>query len=174
MKKISVLLICVLLVGLAGCKRYTGPQRDYSSKDVNAGFNPPAGWAQEEPPSKEVNVIFKAPEQVEGLYANVNLVVGNMPSEMSAKEALEKSISEIRNVAQEFTIVSQGEMQTEQGAAALLVYTVTMQGVTVKGQQVYLTVGKKLAVLTCTAKPSNFDKYKNTFDDSCKSLWVGK
>ena len=174
MKKITILLVTVFLVAPAGCKRYSGPTRAYTNANYNVGFNPPPGWKEQKSAVKGILAMYMAPEQSDGFVANVNIVAEPLPGAMSSAEYLEKSLPEVKKAADDLEIVERGEIQTDRGTAAKLVYKCKVKGIEIMGQKAYMASGKKGAVVTCTAAAGGFDKYRGKFDQCCKSLWLGE
>lgn len=144
--------------------------------DKGRGFSIalPTGWQQDK---DAYGTVVMALSQKEGksdtFQENINVVVEALSGKMSSKEYFDASQTAIKKVFhdQSFRLEKSGKERLANNDFYWSVYVhKTQKGALAKVLQ-YVTVKDLRAyIITCSASPDRFNKYKPTFDSSLKSF----
>lgn len=177
---LSLITMCFSFAFAAGKSRKTNsiPPTSSTSRfvDKGRGFSIalPSGWQQDK---DALGTVVMALSQKEGksdnFRENINVVVEALSGKMSSKEYFDASQAAIKKVFhdQSFRLEKAGKEKLANNEFYWSVYThKTPAGSLAKVLQ-YVTVKDLRAyIITCSAAPDRFNKYRPTFDTSLKSF----
>jgi len=140
----------------------------YSSAKGFSGLQP-AGWSVSEDDSA---VVFIEPAET----ANIRLSVeANVAASLEEFTGVYKP--QLANYSEsigfkEFRIEQESDRVVDGVQAHEIVYTGTLDGLKIRGEQVYLIKGEKIFFITSTASDSHFDAYHPVFEKTIESFKV--
>lgn len=165
-RAVSMMVLILLLSGCSGKE----PGRYYNSRD-NFSIKFPEEWENTEG-FMGTAVISRSllENNADQFRENVNVVVEQLPREMSLDEYGAAGIQNLPRVITDFQEIENGATTINEHDAKWLMYSGRVGTIRLKCKQFYMVHNKRGYVITCSATPETYDSYKYTFDDVAMSF----
>jgi hypothetical protein len=161
--------IIVLIALFSSCSE-KDPDRYYNDKD-DFSIKFPKEWENKEGFMGTAVISLSLKEgNADQFRENVNVVVEQLPREMSLDEYVDASIPNLAKVITDFRENEKGITTINDHDARWLVYSGRMGMINLKCIQYYMVDGKRGYVITCSATSESYDNYRRTFDDVATSF----
>jgi serine/threonine-protein kinase len=112
-------------------------------------------------PSKDPEDLFRE---------NVNIIFANLDSPISRKDYYDYNLKSLSQLLTDFDLEENLDVQLDGMEAKKIVFTHTLGVVNAKVMQFLMIDGQKAYVLTFTADPLDFDKYRPKFEEIANSF----
>lgn len=166
----SFLLVLVILPTIAQAQAKTHTDRDHG---FSISF--PAAWRVE--PNYLGTAVF-ALSPIEGqedtFRENINVVHETLPVVITSQQYYDANLKSMKAMLKDFSVSEVLSIQHQASPAILMIGAHTMGQNNVKTLALFYTHGKNGFVITCTAPPETFDRYKSDFQASLGSFNVLK
>jgi len=143
-------------------------------KDKTFAITLPKGWEQQKDVMGAVVVAISPQEGSKDTFReNINVVVENLTQQMTPKAYYEASFNILKKLFTDFKLEKKG---TEKLAGKEFYWSVfghKMGNIKAKVLQYMSVEGLKAYVITCSAAPEKFDKFKPVFEASVRSFKLG-
>lgn len=141
--------------------------------DKNRGFsiNLPSGWSQDrDSMGTAVMAISKAEGSKDNFRENINVVVETLTGSMTPKDYFDASQNAIKRVFQDFRLEKTGKERLGSKDFYWSVFQHKTPNSKAKVLQYVSVNGLRAYIITCSASPEKFDKFKGVFESSAKSF----
>jgi len=141
--------------------------------DKGRGFSIalPSGWQKDKDQMGTAVMALSNKENANDFFReNINVVVETLTGSMSTKEYFEASQGAIKKVFQDFKLEKTGKEKLNNKEFMWSVYTHKTPTSKAKVLQYVAVNGLRAYIITCSAAPENFDRYRTLFTSSIKSF----
>lgn len=143
----------------------------YHSKEKGFTIILPAGWEQQKDMMGAEVVAISAAEGANDTFReNINVVVEKLPQKMVTKDYYKSSLDVLKKVFIEFKLEKTGQAKVNGREFYYTIFTHKMNDVAAKILQYLAVNGDTAYVITASAAPDKFDKYKPIFEKSIQSF----
>jgi hypothetical protein len=163
----------VLYAFVATTALYAVTSQRFVSKDKGFQVTLPKGWEQKKNVmGAEIIALRPKGGKNDSFRENVNVVVENMNQKMAAKEYYKASQTVLAKVFNEFKIEKTGHTKIDNHDTYWCIFTHKMGGIRAKVLQYMTTENTRGFVVTGSALPDTFEKYKKDFENTAESLKI--
>lgn len=151
-------LACVLGEGVAhaqGLMPYTNPTYRYS-------IQVPFGWEQR---VLNETILWLSPQEspADQFRENVNVTTEDLPSPMTVGQYAAAATQSMAQMLQGFSVMEQGQTVIAGQPGYWMVYNHFMNGQALRVLVYFVVRGTRAYVLTCTASPAEFTRWRPLF-----------
>ena len=172
MAGIATITACLVVIGLAGCRRRGGePDRHYNAE---AGFSLrlPAGWEVYLADAGTTGATFKPDGDIRaGLLVNVFYPNRGL-EDADLDDCFNYLISEDTELYTETTEIERGDTKIGRLKAKWIVTTARFQDERFKSLAYVLTSGRKCVTIVFSCEPESFDAHRAMFESIAGSFRV--
>lgn len=168
-----LLMLLALVFSLPTTKAHAVTSQRFVSKDKGFEVVLPKGWEQKKNVmGAEIIALRPKGGKSDSFRENVNVVVENLNQKLAAKDYYKASQSVLAKVFNEFKIEKTGHSTINKHDTYWCIFTHKMGGIRAKVLQYMTTEGTRGFVVTGSALPDTFDKYKKEFEATAESLKI--
>jgi len=163
----------------AGCAKPL-PERNYVNSEHKFRMNKPEGWSvvgagEEEVIALKGSVaVLKAPKATDAADAFISVRIVNNLKDSSPRRLYDSQFPALREELKDLTIEERDEeFEATARRACLVTCSFTGDdGALWKGTILYVTSGKRGAVMLCTCFAADYGAYKQAFRSTCRSFFL--
>ncbi len=164
-----LLIFCLSWIVLNGCDSKE-PGRYYNDKE-NFSIVFPESWERQEGVmGTAVMALSQKEDPTDQFRENVNVVAEPLPRSMAVQEYYQLSASNMSRMMTDFQQVEQGELSLDEKDARWMVSTYRMGTINLKAMAYFLVKERRGFVITCSAAPDQFARYRKTFEQIAESF----
>ncbi len=130
----------------------------------NYSFQAPKLWMVQYTNQPQKFFVFSPVETNDTFQENMNLTIEDLPQKYTVKEYLKAAVAGLKSVMTNFKVLKQKDNYH--------IFTGNLNNLSLKQIQYVYIKNKTAYILTGSATPQTFDRYKKYFDDIAKSFKV--
>jgi hypothetical protein len=171
MKKNKLLLFLFILPLLSGCSLFH-PLRSYHDKENHFSILLPMGWRQEKGFTGVTLLVrdpknYKTPERFQ---ANINVIVKQMPAQVSFENFFELNREEIESTVPGIRNMEDGHIFAGLHPGKSLYFESKLSSIVLKFNTAAWFVGGRVYIVTCAASEEDYRSYGSMFMRVMKSI----
>lgn len=145
----------------------------YHSERGQFSVSLPSAWEKQEQDMGQGvwGVIVQSPEEGTSDFFSENINIAIVPADTTdLSEANRRGIEVLKRNMAQFTLLDQAVGKIGPHSASWFIHTFSYEGHTLKVLKYTLINGSKMYLVTCTALPETFDRYRPVFESIVASI----
>jgi serine/threonine-protein kinase len=172
MKRIYNLFITVAILLGWGLNGFASNELSkYYNKDKGFSINLPSMWEVKEG-FMGTTVLALSPQEnpSDQFRENINVVVAELPKKVALEDYVQANVTNMSRLLTDFQVHEKGQLILSNTDARWVIYSHRMGTLNIKVLVYVLVQGRRGYVITCSAAPEQFPKYKSKFEEIVQSF----